>query len=67
MSKLVKKIVLYGALLMAIFYGYRYITGKSITTLPGDLAGKLNQKGPAESTNPRYHQDPAKQYKGMND
>ena len=67
MIRFVKKIVFYAALLVAIIYGYQYITGKSIATLPKELAGKLNQKGPAESTNPKYQQDPAKRYKGIND
>ena len=67
MIRLVKKIILYGALLVAIIYGYQYMTGKSIATLPRELAGKLNQKGPAESANPKYQQDPAKRYKGIND
>jgi hypothetical protein len=44
--------------LLGIFYGYRYMTGKSITTLPGEIVSKLHEKGPAESTNPKYHKNP---------
>lgn len=64
---LIKKIALYAILLLAIIYGYQMMTGKSITTLPREIVDKLQDKGPAESTNPRYMQDPGKRYQGIND
>lgn len=64
---LIKKIALYAIILLAIMYGYQKMTGKSITTLPGEIVDKLQDKGPAESANPKYMQDPGKRYKGIND
>ena len=59
MSNLIKKIALYVLIILGVIYGYRYITGKSIATLPREIVDKLQQKGPAESTNPKYYRDPA--------
>jgi hypothetical protein len=56
---LLKKIALYVIILLGIIYGYQYMTGKSITTLPRDVVNKFYEKGPAESTNPKYYKDPA--------
>lgn len=60
MIRLIQKIALYLLILLGIVYGYRYVTGRSIATLPGEIVGKLQQKGPAESTNPKYYSDPAR-------
>lgn len=60
MINLVKKIALYLLILLGIIYGYRYMTGRSIATLPSEIVDKLQQKGPAESTNPKYYSDPAR-------
>jgi hypothetical protein len=60
MFNLLKKIALYGIILLGVIYGYQYMTGKSITTLPRDVVNKFYEKGPAESTNPKYYKDPAK-------
>lgn len=59
MFNLLKKIAIYGIILLGVIYGYQYMTGKSITTLPRDVVNKFYEKGPAESTNPKYYQDPA--------
>ena len=62
MINLLKKIALYVLILLGIIYGYQYMTGKSITTLPRDIVNKLQQKSPAESTNPKYYnKDPEEQ------
>ena len=66
MARLLKKVALYALVLLGVVFGYQYLTGKSIATLPGDIVAKLNQKGPTESTNPKYYQDPAKRYKEAN-
>ena len=65
--QLLKKIALYVAIILGIIYGYEYMTGKSITTLPHDILGKLNEQGPAESTNPKYYQAPEKRYKDIDE
>ena len=59
MSNLIKKIALYVLIILGIIYGYQSITGRSIATLPREIVDKLQQKGPAESTNPKYYKDPA--------
>jgi hypothetical protein len=61
MSKLHKKILLYLVIFLGIFYGYQYLTGKSITTLPGEIVDLLMHQEPrTESTNVHYYNDPAK-------
>ncbi len=62
MARLLRKCALSVFVLLGVVYGYQDLTDKSIATLPGDLVSKLNQKGPAVSTNPTYYQDPAKRY-----
>jgi hypothetical protein len=59
MSNLLKKIAIYGIIALGVIYGYRFLTGKSITTLPRDMVNKFYEKGPVESTNPKYYKDPA--------
>jgi hypothetical protein len=59
MFNLLKKIALYTIILLGMIYGYQYMTGKSITTLPREVVNKFYEKGPAESTNPKYYKDPA--------
>ena len=59
MLNLLKKIALYVIILLGVIYGYQYMTGKSIATLPRDVVNKFYEKGPAESTNPKYYKDPA--------
>lgn len=61
MFKLLKKIAFYLIVTLGIIYGYHYLTGKSIATLPRDIVNTLQQKDTrTESTNLRYHTDPAK-------
>lgn len=63
MPKLIKKILVYLLVFIGISYGYQFITGKSIATLPGELVKQIQNIGSTsqtESTNPRYHKDPAK-------
>lgn len=61
MLKLLKKITFYLIIILVIMYGYHFMTGKSITTLPREIVDKLQQKDTrTESTNPRYYTDPAK-------
>ena len=62
MFNLLKKIALYVLIILGIMYGYQYMTGKSIATLPRDIVGKLQEKGPTQSTNPQYYKkNPADQ------
>lgn len=57
-----KKIVIYLIPLLGIMYGYQYMTGKSLSTLPGEIVDKLQQKDTSgKSTNPVYYSDPEKQ------
>ncbi|MBU1567343.1 MAG: hypothetical protein KJ630_17185 [Proteobacteria bacterium] len=61
MLELLKKIAIYLIPILGIIYGYHFMTGKSIATLPGEIVGKLQQKNTAtESTNPHYYRDTAK-------
>jgi hypothetical protein len=55
MPNIIKKIIIYSIILLGIIYGYQYLTGKSITTLPEEIVSKFQEKGPAESTNPQYY------------
>jgi hypothetical protein len=57
MFKLLKQIALYLLVLLGIIYGYQYMTGKSIATLPQEISKKFQGKGPDESTNPKYHKN----------
>lgn len=60
MVKILKKIVFYLVPVLAIVYGYQFITGRSIATLPTDVVDILyNPEVKAKSTNPRYYRDPA--------
>lgn len=60
MIELLKKIALYLIVILGIIYGYQFVTGESITTLPREIDDKLHQKKTeTESTNPRYYIDPA--------
>ena len=61
MFKLLKKIAIYILIILGIIYGYQFLTGKSIATLPREINDKLQQKETqTESTNPHYYRDPAK-------
>ncbi len=61
MFGLLKKIALYLIPIIGIIYGYQYMTGKSITTLPGEIANKFQENNSTgKSTNPHYYTDPAK-------
>lgn len=68
MVDLVKKLAVFAVALFGVVYGYQYMTGRSITALPGEIVARI-QNGPSseqaapgseQSTNPRYMQDPAK-------
>jgi hypothetical protein len=63
MFNLLKKIALYLIVILGIIYGYQYLTGKSIATLPQEIANKFKGKGPSESTNPKYYKDPEERVK----
>ena len=61
MSNLLKKYAIYLIVILGIIYGYQYMTGKSIATLPGKIADKLKQKVTGvESINPQSYRDPEK-------
>ena len=61
MFNLLKKIALYLLPILGIIYGYQFMTGKSIATLPGEIVDKFQQKNvQTQSTNPHYYRDPAK-------
>nr|WP_321467674.1 hypothetical protein [uncultured Desulfobulbus sp.] len=63
MPNSIKKIVLYVLVILGIIYGYQFLTGKSIATLPGEIVNRIQQIGSepqAESTNPRYYSDQEK-------
>jgi len=61
MLKLLKKCIFYFIVILGIIYGYQYMTGKSIATLPREIVNTLQQKDTrTESANPRYYRDPAK-------
>jgi hypothetical protein len=64
MIDLIKKSALYVLIILGIIYGYQYVTGKSIATLPREIVNKLQQKGPTESTNPKYYKDPTEKVPG---
>ena len=56
-----KKIAIYTIIILGIMYGYQYMTGKSIATLPREIVNKLQQNDPAaKSANPKYYSDPEK-------
>ncbi len=59
MFELLKKIACYALVVLGIFYGYQWITGKSITTLPQEIVAKIQGTGkssaPAKSTNLKYY------------
>jgi hypothetical protein len=58
---LLKRFALYLFIILGLIYGYQYITGKSLTTLPRELYNKLQQKDTrTESANPKYYSDPSK-------
>jgi hypothetical protein len=59
MINLIKKIAIYLLILFGIAYGYHYLTGRSIVTLPREIVDKLQDKSPStESTNPKYYRKP---------
>jgi len=61
MSNLLKKYAIYLIVILGIIYGYQYMTGKSIATLPREIADKLQQKiTGAGSINPKDYRDPEK-------
>lgn len=63
MPKSIKNILFYTFVILVIIYGYKLLTGKSIATLPGEIAHKIQQIGSTtqtESTNPHYYKDPDK-------
>ncbi len=59
MSKLLKKIALYVLVILAVLYGYRYFTGKSLASLPSEIANYFQRSGPTKNTNPVYYKNPA--------
>ena len=61
MLNLLKKFSLYLIILLGVLYGYKYLTGKSIATLPQEIVNKLHEKSPTDSTNPKYYNNPAEQ------
>ena len=61
MAGLLKKITLYIIVILLIFVGYRYFTGKSLADLPDEIANFFQQQGPDKNTNPVYYEDPAKE------
>lgn len=56
-----KKMALYVLLILGVIYGYQFLTGKSIATLPREIVDKLQQKDTTtESSNPHYYRDPGR-------
>lgn len=56
-----KKIALYVLAILGVMYGYQFMTGKSIATLPREIVDRLQQKDTStESSNPRYYRDPGR-------
>ncbi len=55
MFGILKKIALYLIPILGIIYGYQFMTGKSIDTLPGEIVGKIQQKTTAPD-----HKNPEK-------
>ena len=67
MFGLLKKIVGYTLVALGVFYGYQWITGKSLMTLPQEIVAKIQGTGsgstPAKSTNPKYYTNPDERVK----
>jgi len=61
MPTLLKKIALYIIVILAVLYGYKYFTGKSLGNLPSEIANFFHQQGPTKNTNPVYYKDPAEE------
>ncbi len=61
MFQLLKKIALYVLIILGIMYGYQFMTGKSIATLPREIVNKMQDNTPGKATNPKYYKDPAEQ------
>jgi len=67
MPESIKKIIGYVVVIVGVIYGYQFLTGKSIATLPGEIVYKIQQIGAtpqAESTNPHYYTDPESRMPG---
>lgn len=61
MTKLLKKISFYLVIFLGIFFGYQFLTGKSLTTLPGEIVDLLmHEEARTKSTNVHYYNDPSK-------
>jgi len=61
MSNLLRKFATYLIVILGIMCGYQYMTGKSLATLPREIADKLQQKATrVEYINPQDYRDPAK-------
>jgi hypothetical protein len=59
--RLLKKFALYLLVILGVIYGYQFMTGKSIATLPREIYDKLQQKNTAtESSNLHYYRDPGR-------
>jgi hypothetical protein len=59
MATLLKKITISILVVLAILFGYKYFTGKSLADLPSEIAGFFSQQGPDKNTNPVYYKNPA--------
>ncbi len=59
MISLVKKGILYLVIILGIIFGYFYLTGKSLSSLPSEVSGFFNQEGSSKNTNPVYYKDPS--------
>lgn len=55
------KLALLVLIVLGIIYGYQFMTGKSIATLPQEIVDKIQHKDPAtNTTKSRYYTDPEK-------
>lgn len=62
--KSLKKIAFYSLILIAVIYGYEYVTGESLSTLPKKIVNALyHPEIRTKSANPHYYEDPAKNMK----
>jgi hypothetical protein len=60
MLNLIKRIAFYVVGFLAAAYAYQYLTGRSITNLPGDISDKLNEPPRTQSKNLDYYNNPGK-------
>lgn len=59
MLKILKKVAAYIAITLGVMYGYEFLTGESLSTLPGKIINKLyHPEVRTKSGNPHYYKEP---------